>query len=389
MKKRLLNYMCCPDCKKDFKLIIEKREAKGDAEVKEGGEIISGALICEQCMKKYPIIEGVPVILDKKKLKDFAKTKKNWENWWKKVRGQSDIELYDRLWVQAEKNLEAEPLYKKEYFTGKTVLDAGCGTGRYIASDFSRYDCKEIIAVDIGAQVFEAKKQNNARNTHFLQADLTNLPFRKEAFDVITSHGVLHHTPNPQKAFLKLAEHLKKGGMMAIYVYHKEWAYFKVHRKSLFLDAVYAFGVMIWLGIRKLVSRMPHIIIRGFAYLMAVKATISGALEKRCITKPLGVIVRLLPPFAYLGVNFHERVVRNYDHYSATFNYFQSIDEVIDWFREAGFNDLEVTSVPVSVRGIKNKGMLHDPLTIKEYPLIDHFKFRREWERVYGLEMKR
>jgi 2-polyprenyl-3-methyl-5-hydroxy-6-metoxy-1,4-benzoquinol methylase len=379
MKKRLLNYMCCPDCRANFKLIVEKEA---------DDEIITGFIICEKCKNKYPIIEGVPVVLDKKKLKDFAKTKKNWENWWKKIRGRSDIELYDKLWTQAEKNLGAEPLYKKEYFTGKVVLDAGCGTGRYIASDFSKYDCKEIIAVDIGTQVFEAKRQNNAKNTHFVQADLTNLPFKKEVFDVITSHGVLHHTPNPKQAFLDLSKHLKVGGMMAIYVYHKEWSYFKAHKKSLFLDALYAKGVFVWLAIRKIVSRMPHFVIKAFAFLMAVKSTIAHSLEKRRFTRLIGKAVRFLPPFAYIGVNFHERLVRNYDHYSATYNYFQSIDEVVEWFRTARFNNLEITSVPVSIRGIKQKKP-DSAINIKQYGMIDHFEFRKEWERLFSNSNKR
>lgn len=374
MKTRLLRYLCCPNCKKDFKLFVKKRT---------GGEITSGTLLCEKCNRKYPIIMGVPIILEGKKLKDFSKTKKNWENWWKKIRKKSDIDVYDRLWVQALKNLGGEPLFRRDHFKGKTVLDAGCGNGRHIKSDFSKYGCKEIIGVDLGNQVFEAKRTNNAPNTHFVQADLQNLPFKKGVFDVITSHGVLHHTPNPKETFRRISRHLKVGGMMAIYVYHKEWDYFKAHKKSLFLDAAYACGVFIWLGIRKLVSRMPHIIIRSFAYLMAVKSTIESALEKNKVTRPLGKIIRLLPPFAYLGVNFHERVVRNYDHYSATYNYFQSIEEVIDWFRKANFNNLEITSVPVSIRGIK-KSRQEDPLNVKMYNLIEHFKFRKEWDRVYS-----
>jgi 2-polyprenyl-3-methyl-5-hydroxy-6-metoxy-1,4-benzoquinol methylase len=368
--------MCCPDCKENFNL-IEKSE--------KDGEIMSGELFCPKCNKRYSIVEGIPVILDKKKLKDFSKTKKNWENWWKKVRRKGDVDLYDSLWREAEKNLGGEPLYKKELFENKVVLDAGCGTGRYITSDFSKYDCKEIIAVDIGRQVFEAMNNNNSENTHFVQADLTTLPFKKEVFDVITSHGVLHHTPEPRRTFAKLSKHLKIDGMMAIYVYHKEWAHFSAHKKSLFLDATYSCGVMIWQGIRKVVSRLPHFMIKAFVYLMAIKASIEATLEKNKITKPIGKLHRLLPPFAYMGVNFHERVVRNYDHYSATFNYFQTVDEVVDWFKTAGFDNLEITSIPVSIRGIKKekKSVINMPITIKQYDMIDHFAFRKEWERLY------
>jgi len=376
MKKTLLKYMCCPDCKQDFILKIKKENEK---------EIITGILSCQRCKKEYPVVEGVPVILDSKKLKHFSKTKKNWENWWKKIRGWDDVYLYDMLWKKALKNLYGEPLYKKEDFKGKLVLDAGCGIGRHIKSDFSKFECKEIIGIDLGMmQVFEAKKTNQAPNAHFVQADLTHLPFKKGIFDVIVSDGVLHHTPVPKQSFMLLSKYLKINGMMAVYVYHKEWAYFKAHRKSLFLDALYASGVFIWQGIRKFVSIMPHPVILSFAYLMAAKSTVEDSLEKRRFTRPVGKILRLIPPFAYIGVNFHERIVRNYDHYSATYNYFQSIEEVTDWFRRGSFNNLEITSVPISIRGFKQDN-LPTPLLVKEYDIIDHFTFRQEWERLYGL----
>lgn len=359
MNNKLLEYLCCTDCKGIFKLVDKE-------------------LYCSKCNKKYLVIDNIPVILNGE---IFLKTKKNWENWWKKIREKSDIDLYDELWREAEKNLKGEALYKKEMFEGKIVLDAGCGNGRYIKSDFSKYNCKEIIGVDIGKQVFEVN--NNINNIHYIQSDINNLPFKKEFFDVITCHGVLHHTPNPKESFIKLAEHLKIGGIMAIYVYHKEWEYFKTHKKSLLLDVIYSSGVMIWQGIRKIISRTPHSVIKCFAYLMALKSTIENILEKNNLTKLISKIIKLIPPFAYIGVNFHERVVRNYDHYSATYNYFQSIEEVVDWFKCAGFNNLEITSIPVSIRGIKTN-IINEPLEIKQYELINHFDFRREWDRLYN-----
>ena len=86
MKIKLLRYLCCPQCKSDFKVLVNK---------KIGEEIISGFLVCKKCQRKYPVIRGIPVILEQKRLKDFEKTKKNWENWWKKIRNKSDIDVYD------------------------------------------------------------------------------------------------------------------------------------------------------------------------------------------------------------------------------------------------------------------------------------------------------
>lgn len=372
MRRALLRYLCCPHCRADFEV---------KAKHEEEDEIIEGKLVCKKCRTSYPIVDSVPVILDGK-LKDYAKTRSNWENWWQKLRKKSEIDLCDQLWVQAERNLGAEPLYRKEHFKGKVVLDAGCGNGRYIRSDFSGFGCREIIAVDLGRQVFLAKKNNqNVKNAHFLQADITNLPLKVSCIDVIASHGVLHHTPDPKKTFSRLSTHLKTGGMFALYVYHKEWAYFKSHKKSLFLDAMYANGVLVWQSIRKVTSRLPHFLLLPFVYLMAIKSSIEYSLINTRFLRPFGKLLQLIPPFAYIGVNFHERLVRNYDHYSATFNYFSSIEEVIDWFSSNGFNDLDICSVPVSIRGFKRK--MKEPVRMRQFEMIDHFRFRKEWENLY------
>lgn len=373
MKKRLVEVLRCPRCKGKLSLTAEKLK---------GGEIESGSLLCT-CGARYNIIEGVPVMLVDKLLKRFGKTKKNWQNWWKKVRTDDDILFYDTLWVKAEKNLGGEPLYRKKDFKGKVVLDAGCGSGRYINSDFSKFGCKEIFGVDLGEQVFMAKRQNNAANTHFVQCDITNMPFPDGFFDVVASHGVLHHTPEPSKTFAHLSTKLKTGGLMAIYVYHKEWVYFRTHAKNLFLDFLYAGGVMVWLSIRKLVSMLPHPLIMLWVYFMAIKSTISTTLERTNLFRPLGALIRLLPPFAYLGVNFHERVVRNYDHYSATYNYFHTSEEVEAWFRENAFDDITFASVPLSVRGYK-QSKPPKALTEERFPFIKHEDFRKEWERLYA-----
>ena len=50
---------------------------------------------------------------------------------------------------------------------------------------------------------------------------LFNLCFKKDFFDVIISNGVLHHTGNPELAFVELTKHLKKDGYIIIGLYHK------------------------------------------------------------------------------------------------------------------------------------------------------------------------
>jgi len=343
-------------------------------------DIKNGTLIANG--RKLPIVNFV-LVNNTALVRDINKTKGNWENWWAKIRKKSDVDLYDKLWIEAEEELEAEPLFVKKDFNKKVVLDAGCGTGRYIPH-FSKFGAKDIIAVDLGKQVFQAWKHDiPKKNLHLVQSDLMNLPFRKEIFDTIASHGVLHHTPNPFLTFKTISKYLKVGGIQAIYVYHKEWWHFSAHKKSYLLDFLYEGGILFWQSIRKVVSRMPHFFIISFCYLLAIKGTCDQYFmnQKNFLLRAVGKLSFMIPPICYIGVNFHERVVRNYDHYSATFNYFQTIDEVVDWFRRSGFNDIEIASVPVSVRG--KKTLKKEPIRMTQYKFVSHFEFRDMWEKFY------
>jgi len=57
-------------------------------------------------------------------------------------------------------------------------------------------------------------------NVFIAQASIFELPFEKEFFDIIFSNGVIHHTPDPGKAFQNMCSHLKPGGLIGIYVYN-------------------------------------------------------------------------------------------------------------------------------------------------------------------------
>jgi len=54
MKKEIIKILCCPTCKGELSLTIEKEEK---------GEIITGMFSCAQCHCNYPIIDGIPNLL--------------------------------------------------------------------------------------------------------------------------------------------------------------------------------------------------------------------------------------------------------------------------------------------------------------------------------------
>lgn len=117
MKEILLDYLCCPYDKQDFKL---------DVIDKTGDEIINGSLYCISCNRKYLIENGIPNIVDLDETTTQEKLTSEsfgyeW-NQWKNLANydQSTNQFLD--WVS--------PL-NKESLENLVVLDAGCGTGRW------------------------------------------------------------------------------------------------------------------------------------------------------------------------------------------------------------------------------------------------------------------
>ena len=56
MKKDLLDILCCPTCKGDLELNIEREK---------NGEIIEGKFNCIKCKAIYSINDGIPNLLPK------------------------------------------------------------------------------------------------------------------------------------------------------------------------------------------------------------------------------------------------------------------------------------------------------------------------------------
>lgn len=105
---------------------------------------------------------------------------------------------------------------------GKSVLEIGCGNG----ADGVMFAQHGAIytGVDLTPAAVEATRKHfaimNLRGT-FQVEHAEHLSFADEQFDIVYSHGVLHHTPNPAKAFQEVYRVLKKGGKAIVMLYHK------------------------------------------------------------------------------------------------------------------------------------------------------------------------
>ncbi|MGI9067597.1 MAG: class I SAM-dependent methyltransferase [Pyrinomonadaceae bacterium] len=108
--------------------------------------------------------------------------------------------------------------------TGKQkVLEIGCGLGTDGAqfaeagADYTGVDLTDA-AVELARKRFELFNLPGK----FQMADAENLDFADQSFDLVYSHGVLHHTPETQKAIKEIHRVLRSGGRAIVMLYHRD-----------------------------------------------------------------------------------------------------------------------------------------------------------------------
>jgi SAM-dependent methyltransferase len=211
---------------------------------------------------------------------------------------------------------------------GKSVLDAGCGMGRFaeIAADAGA----DVHAIDLSSAVEAAAGNLGARpNMTFYQADIFNLPFAEGSFDYIYSLGVLHHTPDTRRAFLALTKLLKPGGRISIWVYsHRAFRYY--------------FGSEL---LRPLTSRLPKPLLLSLCR-VAVPLYYVHKVPK------LGIVSTMILPTSH-DADPAWRWLDTFDWYSPTFQWKHTHEEVRGWFAEAGLSDITSLPFPESVTAIR------------------------------------
>lgn len=111
-----------------------------------------------------------------------------------------------------------------ELFKNKTCLDGGCGGGRFLVA-LSKLGAKEVRGIDISQEAVDLAnqriKERGIVQARAQKASVLEIPFADNYFDYVVSSGVVHHTPDPHKAFKELVRVLKPGGKFFFSVYGK------------------------------------------------------------------------------------------------------------------------------------------------------------------------
>lgn len=105
---------------------------------------------------------------------------------------------------------------------GLRVLEIGCGMGTDGAqfakagANYTGIDLTEA-AVELARKRFQV----SGLKGEFRVADAERLDFPDASFDLVYSHGVLHHTPDIEAAVREIHRVLKPGGRAMVMLYHR------------------------------------------------------------------------------------------------------------------------------------------------------------------------
>ena len=257
------------------------------------------SLKSQQSEASYQILDGIPRFVSDEHLESFG-------DQWTKFEVAHDEE--DRKTFAAKTGVLLEKL------RGLRILDAGCGGGRYAKI------CGESGATVIGADHTRAVDKarhlcSNLPDTHFLQADLKRLPLEKASFDFVFSIGVMHHDSDTKAVFQEVSKMVKPGGRYSVWLYRRnQWWQERMNT-----------------GLRSVSTRLPTRLLMPFCHLGAILGGIP------IINRTLNKIVNFSA-----HPNYENRVCDTHDWWAPKFQYHHTQDELIQWFRDAGFEDIQI-----------------------------------------------
>ncbi len=268
-------------------------------------EATSETVACSRCGRQYAIEDGIPLMFAPHEgfgaSGDVTETVKAFYE-------ETPFPNYDEhdsvrsLIEKSRRGLYADALNTSIPFN-TTVLEVGCGTGQL--SNFLGISCRRVVGTDLclnSLRLGDAfRRQHHLSRVRFVQMNLFRPCFKPGQFDVVLCNGVLHHTSDPYGGFRSLVPLVRPGGHIIIGLYNKYG--------RLATDA------------------------------------------RRAIFRTTGGRARWLDPYLRTNIGSEKQRAWFADQYQHPHESKHTIDEVLEWFEDAGLEF--VRGIP-SVSGEEN-----------------------------------
>ncbi len=347
MWERAAAILACPRCRGPLELrTIPSVVSPGTSTPESVGWIDEGLLTCAACHAFYPVHRGVPILLRYR----TAMGEAAYRGWPESLRAALRAEGFDfpadepprgEKFVQASFSTEwdaydyggtlwtastadrlqtfrGECGLKDGDLAGKRFCEVGCGLG-ILTHEAATALGAEAWGMDLSTSVFRAVAQfrDNPR-LHFVQASVFSPPFAGRPFDFVYSHGVLHHTWSTQEAVRHAAQLVRAGGALYVWLYgHDDVRVSLTRRLAFALEQ----------STRPWLARLPP----------------------RVATTVLLPLVPVYQAASLLGrmsgshgaaYSVQEAIHAARDRFTPLFAHRHDYDEVAEWYREVGLQDL-------------------------------------------------
>ena len=112
------------------------------------------------------------------------------------------------------------PLVDALDMSGASVVDFGCGTGRYLRRALSK-GARLILGIDFSRNMLRVASEKYGNETlSLIQSDLRQLPLSPDMFDIGISTLALGSLPDLQEPISEMCRVLKRGGTLLISEFH-------------------------------------------------------------------------------------------------------------------------------------------------------------------------
>ena len=304
--RHFLNLLMCPNCKNSFSDFSEE------------------TIVCNQCNRKFEIIRGV---LTNSEVTHYSGSFGLQWNEFKRTQ----LDSFTGATRSMNRFID-ETGWNQETLSGKFVLDAGCGAGRF-AEVALRLGSK-LVAVDASDASFAASENLQNRDAFFIKSDLSATPLRSGTFGYIFCIGVLQHTSHPRSIVQELLRLLSPNGEIVLTFYENRGLRTKLYSKYLIrpittripsktlLDIISKTSKM-WFPITSLLFARPFPLGKFFSYMIPV----ANYVDVWYPTKELARQEAILDTFDMLSPQFDNPIKKS---------------QIRSWIRESGQNLTEL-----------------------------------------------
>jgi SAM-dependent methyltransferase len=173
----------------------------------------AGELKCESGCR-VPVVRGIPRFVDSS---NYAS---GFGLQWNHFR-KTQLDSYTGTTISKDR-LTRTLGGKLEVLNGRSVLEVGCGAGRF--TEVMLAAGARVFACDLSTAV-EANYLNCGDHPNYFvcQADALKLPVAPHSFDFVVCLGVIQHTPSPEDTIAALASYVRPGGTLVIDHYPPEY----------------------------------------------------------------------------------------------------------------------------------------------------------------------